>query len=752
MSKAKVAFDVGIDFQQVLAAISRQIYETPLAFLRENVQNAVDAIRIQALRDNLSSSDDRYVIEITVNGQECRIRDNGIGMSEDDLRQLFWTIGASGKRNEEARRAGCVGMFGIGGFANLGVCDKLTVISQTEGSGVGTLSWLSEEVIKAAGASIPQVQTEESTDAGPRGTLVIGRLRSPPNVNELEQYLRDFVRFADERVQFNGRLMSRTATVPDELNALKVVSPPDGSWEEGNLKIRGTLYQESGHTLVATVNALWVDGNEVRLVGRIRFENGPIDVFKRGFKLCATKVQTQIGISGPIDCDVLSPTAGRDSLDADSTALVARIASCLERIAVEAVLESPELLAQHTRIFPYINSAGWSNRLGNVDVMLADGTETRLKDVQTKSRNGVSVFFGSQQKEALSQIMQARGNIVVLLPSDRSKRRAVQAFLETECAAKPFSDLVEIVEVYPNLDRFEQVFLSELEANVSWRYDIKDAVLTPAKVTEDIPVFVRESKSSRNIEIIVDVRHSEITKLRSLGISSLLYSLIAAFCQEYLGPTLRKHSPKFFGSGALNVDLLAKKRSELWVLIKDDVQTISKQAERQVMRRSDVHTVRAAASTPDTPSVGEPSAPRKAKILKIEGDSTFADILGYYMRLPDAAVKAFGDLIKECDSRGVVWAGNKVMFVASDRMSSAFQFEIRLDNLIVTNNDAGQPCVEGARELVRPIQEMSESLYFPIPDVLESVLVPEGDEEIRVEVSPGDWIDLKGAHVWHAKE
>jgi molecular chaperone HtpG len=748
MSKA---FDVGIDFQQVLAAISRQIYETPLAFLRENVQNAVDAIRIQALREKIPSKDDRYVIEIKVEGQECRIRDNGIGMSEDDLRQLFWTIGASGKRNEEARRAGCVGMFGIGGFANLGVCDKLTVISQTEGSPIGTSSWLSEEVIKAAGATIPQVQTEESSDAGPRGTLVIGRLRNRPNLNELEQYLRDFVRFAEERILFNGRLVSRTATASDPPDALKVMSTPDGNWEEGNLKIRGTLYQESGHTLVATVNALWIDGNEVRLAGRIRFENGPIDVFKRGFKLCATKVQTQIGISGPIDCDVLSPTAGRDSLDADSTALVGRIASCLERVAVEAVLESPELLAQHTRIFPYINSAGWFSRLGNLDVMLADGTETRLKDVHTKSKNGVSVFFGSQQKEALSQIMQARGHIVVLLPSDRSKRRAVQTFLETECAAKAFSDLVEIMEVYSDLDRFEQVFLSELEANVSWRYEIKDAVLTAAKVTEDIPVFVREGNSSRSIEIIVDVRHSEITKLRPLGISSLLYSLIAAFCQEYLGPTLRKHSPKFFGSGALNVDLLAKKRSELWILIKDDVQTISKQSERQVMRRSDVQTVRVAASTPETPSVGEQPVPRKAKLLKIEGDSTFAEILGYYIRLPDAAVKAFGDLIKECDSRGVVWAGNKIMFVASDRISSAFQFEIRLDNLIVTKNDAGQPCVEGARELIRPIQEMNEGLYFPIPDVLESVLVPTGDEEIRIEVSPGDWIDLKGANAWHAK-
>src|SRR6266480_3087809 len=123
-------FHVGIEFESVLAAISKQIYETPLAFIRENVQNAVDAIRMQAAREGKSSALPEFGVRITVDGQQCEIVDNGIGMSLDDLRNLFWTIGASGKRTAEARSAGCVGMFGIGGFANFGVCDDLTVISE----------------------------------------------------------------------------------------------------------------------------------------------------------------------------------------------------------------------------------------------------------------------------------------------------------------------------------------------------------------------------------------------------------------------------------------------------------------------------------------------------------------------------------------------------------------------------------------------------------------------------------------------
>src|SRR5580704_12305717 len=92
------SFPAGFDFESVLRAISKQIYETPLAFIRENVQNAVDAIRIQALRDTATPGDERYRIDITVEGTKVVVRDNGTGMSAGDLESFFWTIGASGKR------------------------------------------------------------------------------------------------------------------------------------------------------------------------------------------------------------------------------------------------------------------------------------------------------------------------------------------------------------------------------------------------------------------------------------------------------------------------------------------------------------------------------------------------------------------------------------------------------------------------------------------------------------------------------
>ena len=124
MTNNSDTFEVGIEFPSVLEAMSKHIYDTPYAFLRENLQNAVDASRMQARRQQIPPSDPSLRIDISVDDNTVRIRDRGIGMSPDDLRYLFWKIGASGKRNEEARAAGCVGMFGIGGFANFGVCNN----------------------------------------------------------------------------------------------------------------------------------------------------------------------------------------------------------------------------------------------------------------------------------------------------------------------------------------------------------------------------------------------------------------------------------------------------------------------------------------------------------------------------------------------------------------------------------------------------------------------------------------------------
>ena len=590
MSAGNSSFQVGIDFEPVLRAISKQIYETPYAFIRENVQNAVDAVRIQALRDGLETADDQYHIDVTVDGQTVMVRDNGIGMSKSDLHNYFWTIGASGKRSKEALAAGCVGMFGIGGFANFGVCDTLKVTSQTDTASTGTLTRLSTEDIEAARPAIPSVTVEESDVAGPRGTIVVGQMQETPNGDKLKIYLKDFVRYVPIKIRFDGDIISqqRFTDVEDRDN-LTAIGEETVTWRDGALTVVGRLFEDRGYTLVAAIESLIINGEPVVIKGQLRFENGPIDVFKRGFKLCATHLASTIGISGRLDCDQFVPTAGRDSLDSTTTGLLSQISSLLETIAIDTVLASPKRIAQHTRIFRLIVRRGLIDKLDNVVVRLADGSESSLKDIKRRANDGrIGVFFGTTQKQALNQVMQARGHIVILLSSDRYRRDAEKRYLEKFCGAKPFDGMIDCAEVYRELTRFERVFLSELELNIFKSYEVKNFCLIAGSLTEDIPAFVKEHGGNRSIEIFVDVRHGEVAKLEGLGYNPLLYSLVSTFCREYLGPSLKKWSPRFFGDGALNLSLLAKRRSELWILLKDDIGVVRRGGQRELVTHQDV--------------------------------------------------------------------------------------------------------------------------------------------------------------------
>ena len=749
MSPGNSSFQVGFDFEPVLRAISKQIYETPYAFIRENVQNAVDAIRIQVFRDGPETTDEQYRIDVTIDGQTVTVRDNGIGMSESDLHNYFWTIGASGKRGKEALAAGCVGIFGIGGFANFGVCKTLEVISQTADTPMGTLTRLSTDDIEAARPAIPSVTVEQSDAASPRGTIVVGQMKESPNPDNLKTYLKDFVRYVPITVRFNGEMISQQhfADVDDREN-LTLLSEKASDWSDGSLTVTGRLFEDKGHALVAAIEGLILNDESIKLKGYLRFENGPIDVFKRGFKLCATQIASAIGISGRLDCDQFVPTAGRDSLDSTTTNLLSRIGALLETIAIDAVLASPERIAQHTRIFRLIIRLGLIDKLDEVLVRLADGGEYALRDIQRRAKNGhISVFFGTTQNQALNQVMQTRGHIVVLLSSDRYRREAEKQYLEKFCGAKPFDGMIDCAEIYGDLTRFERVFLSELELNISKSYEVKNFRLIAGNLTEDIPVFVKEHTGNRLIEIFVDVRHGEVAKLKGLGYNQLLYSLISTFCREYLGPSLKKWSPRFFGDGALNLSLLAKRRSELWILLKDDIGVIRKGGQRQLVTQEDVQVVRV---NEESQAKDENSKDRKTRLLRIIDEDHRTDLGGYYIRLPDTAFKAYGDLLPECDSHGVVWVGNRMTFVASDDVSAQFRYDILLDEIVAAEVD-GTLRAEGVLERDRPLQEMYEGVYFPIPAALEKFLVPVGEEEIRLELHC-EWIDMRTAELWESVE
>lgn len=745
MTNETGSFQVGIEFGSVLAAISKQIYDTPYAFLRENLQNAIDASRMQARRGLISPSDPSLRIDINVDGDSVRIRDRGIGMSSDDLRHLYWTIGASGKRNEEARAAGCVGMFGIGGFANLGVCEKLIVISQAEQTEGNRTELGRSEIDSAAG--LPQVALELSTEASPRGTIVEGILAAPAEEDQLRQYIQEIVRYCREPIYFDNNLIS--GEQPDSQSKLDL-SGTTKTWLYDGMEIKGALYKVDEQTLGATLVGLQLAGETSQLSGALRFEGNGIDIRKQGFKLCSHTVNTRIGVSGYIDCDLLSPTAGRDSLNAESGALVAKIVAAMERAAVLEVLESSDLIEQHTRIFRYVRSNGLVDKMGKVRVQAFGGLEFSLDELKARADGGAQIYFGTSGNAALTSVLHSRGHLVVYLPSDNHKASAIRDFLAS-VGATDLRGQVECSEQYSDLSRFEKAFLAELSETISNVYQVNKVSLTPGRLTEDIPIYVVNPSSSAatSLRIFVDVRHEDVGKLAQLGITPLFRSMVSAFCREYLGATLRSRSPKFFGSGAVNMEWLARHRSETWVLLTDDIAIVDRAVRREVVRAGDVRVVTASSGAgPVQPNINDEGG--EPKLVRIVGaGDEFVGLDGYYLRIPNSTSEAYGDVIVASDDHGAVWMGNKVLLLASDGVSTAFQFEVRLDRLLVTAD--ANSLSQGAVAIDGSIQQLFGGLYFPLPPELEEHLVPVGDQVIRIEVLC-DWLDFASSRSWEARE
>ena len=192
------------DADAMIHLLGVQLYDTPLAMLRENVQNAYDAI-LERMDKETAFKDG--IIKIEVVGDHITIIDNGIGMDEQGLQENYWTAGHSGKNNPESRKAGVVGHFGIGALANFGVCSRLEV--NTMRIGANTRYLCVAERDKMSGTQFPLTIQEDNT--GCYGTKISAILMPGITITEeqVEAYITKYVQFIPIPVTINGRTIKQ---------------------------------------------------------------------------------------------------------------------------------------------------------------------------------------------------------------------------------------------------------------------------------------------------------------------------------------------------------------------------------------------------------------------------------------------------------------------------------------------------------------------------------------------------------------
>ena len=139
-------FTFQAEVQQLLNLVIHSLYSEREVFLRELISNASDAcgrLRFDSLTNpEMRESEQVSSIDIEVNkrGKTIKIRDNGIGMSRDEVVENIGTIARSGTKRfvealsgEQSEDTRLIGQFGVGFYSVFMVAENVVIRTRRAG-------------------------------------------------------------------------------------------------------------------------------------------------------------------------------------------------------------------------------------------------------------------------------------------------------------------------------------------------------------------------------------------------------------------------------------------------------------------------------------------------------------------------------------------------------------------------------------------------------------------------------------------
>ncbi|GJF25703.1 molecular chaperone HtpG [Streptomyces sp. HO565] len=456
-------FEFQVEARQLLQLMIHSVYSNKDVFLRELVSNASDALdklRLAALRDDsldVDVSDLHIELDIDSQARTLTVRDNGIGMSYDEVTRLIGTIANSGtaaflKELREAQDGdgtdGLIGQFGVGFYSGFMVADEVTLVTRRAGETQGT-RWTS----RGEGT-----YTLETVDEAPQGTAVTLHLKPADTENQLHDYtspwkVKEIVKRYSDFITWPIRLVGETGDdgEPGEaetLNSMKAL------WA----RPRDEVSDDEYHELYKHLSHDWREPLEtIRFQAEGTFEyqallfvpsHAPHDLFtqghRRGVQLYVKRVFIMDDceellppylrfVKGVVDAQDLSLNVSREILQQDrhirmiQRRLTKKVLSTLKDMRASA----PDRYATLWREFGAVLKEGLITDSENRDAILAvssfatthdAGAPVTLKQYVERMKEGQDTvwFMTGESRQAMEasphmEAFRAKGVEVLLL-------------------------------------------------------------------------------------------------------------------------------------------------------------------------------------------------------------------------------------------------------------------------------------------------------------------------------------------------
>ncbi|WAC93416.1 molecular chaperone HtpG [Mycobacterium sp. Aquia_213] len=314
--------------RQLLDLMVHSVYSNKDSFLRELISNASDALdklRLEAFRNkdlDVDTSDLHIEIDVDKGARTLTIRDNGIGMTRDEVIGLIGTLAKSGtaelrqqlrEAKNEAASEELIGQFGIGFYSSFMVADKVELLTRKAGESEAT-RWES---------SGEGTYTIESVEDAPQGTAVTLHLKPEDTEDELHDYtsewkIRSLVKQYSDFIAWPIRMEVERRTPAEEEGGDEVVTIETETlnsmkalWARPKDEVSDEEYKE----FYKHVAHAWDDPLEVIVMkaeGTFEYQallfipsHAPFDLFNRDAQIGVQLYVKRVFIMG--DCDQLMP-------------------------------------------------------------------------------------------------------------------------------------------------------------------------------------------------------------------------------------------------------------------------------------------------------------------------------------------------------------------------------------------------------------------------------------------------------------
>lgn len=145
--------NVSIDAQNIMPIIKKWLYSDKDIFIREVVSNGCDAITKLRMVDSAAAASCTIHVEVDKDKKELRFIDDGVGMTEEEVKRNINQVAFSGAKSfmeeyaktEDKENGGIIGHFGLGFYSVFMVADNVTIDTLSFREGATPVRWESAD-------------------------------------------------------------------------------------------------------------------------------------------------------------------------------------------------------------------------------------------------------------------------------------------------------------------------------------------------------------------------------------------------------------------------------------------------------------------------------------------------------------------------------------------------------------------------------------------------------------------------------